>query len=160
MRQQINYSPFSNNVGFYGNSGTEILFSRRNINTVENQLEAQYHFNNKSGISFRARHYWSKVTNKEIFSLNADGSLSPNTTPVNVEHQNFNAFTIDAVYTLQFAPGSFINIVWKNSIYTSDQEIQYTYFKNLDRTIAAPQNNSLSVKILYYLDYVNFKKKR
>ena len=160
LRQAIDFEPFSNNVGFYGIPATEILFSRRDITTVENEIEIKYHFNNKSGISFRTRHYWSKVKNKEIFTLNNDGTLSSNTTPVTVEHQNFNAFTIDAVYTLQFAPGSFINIVWKNAIYTSDQEIQYAYFKNLDRTIGAPQNNNLSFKILYYLDYVNFKKKR
>jgi hypothetical protein len=158
--QQINYEPFSNDAGFYDFDNSDIIFSRRDRHTVENIFKAKYNFNNKSGITFRARHYWSKVENKEFYILNNDGSLSPDPSYANINHQNFNSFNIDMVYTLQFAPGSFINLVWKNAIYTNDADIQYRYFKNLDRTIGAPQNNSISLKILYYLDYVNFQKKK
>jgi hypothetical protein len=158
--QQINYEPFTNDAGFYDFDNNDVIFSRRDRHTVENVFKAKYNFNNKSGITFRARHYWSKVKNKEFFILNTDGSLSPDPSYANINHQNFNSFNIDMVYTLQFAPGSFINLVWKNAIYTNDADIQYKYFKNLDRTIGSPQNNSISLKILYYLDYVNFKKKK
>ena len=160
MGQQINYEPFSNNAGFYDFDNDDIIFSRRDRHTVENIFKAKYNFNNKSGITFRARHYWSKVKNKEFYILNNDGSLTPDPSYANVNHQNFNTFNIDMVYTLQFAPGSFINLVWKNSILTNDEYIQYKYFKNLDKTISSPQNNNISLKILYYLDYVNFKKKK
>jgi hypothetical protein len=98
---------------------------------------------------------------RELFDLQTNGSLTPSKhNGVDTINQNFNAFTIDAVYTLQFAPGSFINIVWKNSIYTSGNETALTYFRNFNKTINAPQNNSLSFKILYFLDYLDVKKWR
>jgi hypothetical protein len=50
------------------------------------------------------------------------------------------------VYTLQFAPGSFINLVWKNEIFTNNQVTDNTYLWNLDKTLASPQNNNLSLK--------------
>jgi len=39
-----------------------------------------------------------------------------------------------------------------------DGNVRYTYFKNFDNTISSPQNNNLSIKIIYYLDYLDFKK--
>jgi Domain of unknown function (DUF5916) len=83
-------------------------------------------------------------------------STSHNDAPV--KHQNFNIFNIDAVYTWQFAPGSFINIVWKDESQLSNGDIHGGYFGNFDKTISEPQNNNLSVKVIYYLDYLDFKK--
>jgi hypothetical protein len=167
LGQELQYQPAVNEAGYYNKfhdpvtSEEDVLFSRRDRHTVENVLKAKYNFNNRSGITFRGRHYWSKVAVQEIFDLNADGKVRP-TIHKNIDtiNQNFNAFNIDAVYTLQFAPGSFINVVWKNSIYTSNSEIDYTYFRNVDKTLSSPQNNSISFKILYYLDYLDVRKKR
>jgi hypothetical protein len=159
------YNPAINDAGYYqryyeNNALQDILFSRRDLKTVQNILSFKYNFNNKSGITFRARHYWSKVHVKELYDLQADGNLKPTIhQSVAVEHQNFNIFNIDAVYTWQFAPGSFINIVWKDESSTGNDNINMDYFRNFDHTLASPQNNNLSVKIIYYLDYVNFRKK-
>jgi hypothetical protein len=151
--------PAVNDAGFYTTKGSEVIFSRRNRQTVENILRAKYNFNNRSGITFRARHYWSKVQPQQLYDLKGDGTLAPTqVSNVSIQNQNINFFNIDAVYTLQFAPGSFINIVWKNSIFSPDDWAHERYFKNFARTIDAPQNNNLSFKILYYLDYLDFKK--
>ncbi len=164
ISEDILYNPTINDAGFYSNYYennllADIIFSRRDLKTIENVLSAKYNFNNKSGISFRARHYWSKVKQKQLYDLNADGTLSPTKhAGIEIQHQNFNIFNIDAVYTWQFAPGSFINIVWKDEGSVFNREMNYTYFKNFDRTLAEPQNNNLSVKIIYYLDYLDFKK--
>ena len=163
------YNPIKNDAGFsqkvYGQNGSgnpvlqNIIFSRRDVKTFENILETKYNFNNKSGITFRARHYWSKVEQKELYDLNTDGTLSPTRhTSLPLRPQNFNIFNIDAVYTLQFAPGSFINIVWKDQGSLFDKEIHSGYFKNFNRTISEPQNNNLSVKVIYFLDYLDIKK--
>ena len=156
---EINYKPSLNEAGYTDTHGSEIIFARRDRQTVENILKAKYNFNNRSGISFRARHYWSKVINKEFFNLNNNGSITHTGSYIGNTDQNYNAFTIDAVYTLQFAPGSFINLVWKNAIYTNNDQVQYRYMKNFDQTISAPQNNNFSVKVIYYLDYLTLKKK-
>jgi hypothetical protein len=137
----------------------DIIFSRRDRRTVENIFTAKYNFNNKSGITFRARHYWSKVEQKQLYDLQPDGTLKPTThTNVAMQNQNFNIFNIDATYTWQFAPGSFVNIVWKNQAFADDGGIRDSYLKNLNHTVSEPQNNNLSVKVIYYLDYLDFKK--
>lgn len=167
MRQDLYYSPASNDAGFYdprdanGNKVVtdDILFARRNRNTIENVFSMKYSFSNRAGVTFRARHYWSKVEQKEVYDLQDDGTLkSTRHAGVPLQHQNFNIFNIDAVYTWQFAPGSFVNIVWKDESSLFNREVQYPYFKNIDKTLAEPQNNNLSIKIIYYLDYLDFKK--
>jgi len=84
--------------------------------------------------------------------------LSKTNAPAEIQHQNYNNFYINAVYTWQFAPGSFLNIVWKDESSTFNRDIDYHYFKNFDRTLGSPQNNNLSVKVIYFLDYLDLKK--
>ena len=164
LTHEILYNPTPNDAGYYStynenNNLKDILFSRRDRKTIQNILFAKYNFNYRSGITFRARHYWSKVVQKELYDLQPDGNLLPTThTGVTMEHQNFNIFNIDAVYTWQFAPGSFINVVWKDESVLSNEEVRHTYLKNFNRILSEPQNNNLSVKIIYYLDYLDFKK--
>jgi Domain of unknown function (DUF5916) len=164
ITQQILYNPAINDAGYYDQykeNGVmkDILFSRRDLITIENILSLKYNFNSRSGITFRARHYWSKVEPKQLYDLGMDGVLTPTkhagVVPVN---QNINFFNIDAVYTLQFAPGSFINIVWKDQGAMGDENTRFTYFKNFDNIVSSPQDNNLSVKVIYYLDYLDFKK--
>ena len=168
ITHSLTYNPTRNDQGFYnpvdanGNPipVNDILFTRRDLKTVENVISFKYSFNNKSGLTVRARYYWSRVKQVQLYDLKDDGTLAPSVHAADVPliHQNFNIFNVDAVYTWQFAPGSFINIVWKDQGSTFDGDVRYQYFKNFDHTIAAPQNNNLSVKIIYYLDYLDFKK--
>lgn len=164
LTEDLNYSISKNEAGFYDkfyeNSQLEdILFSRRNRKTIENVISAKYNFNNKSGITFRARHYWSGVEQKQLYDLNADGTLAATKhAGLSMENRNFNIFNIDAMYTLQFAPGSFINIVWKDESFMANDDVKAGYFKNFDRTFGAPQNNNLSIKIIYFLDYLDVRK--
>ncbi|MFN2439006.1 MAG: DUF5916 domain-containing protein, partial [Chitinophagaceae bacterium] len=60
-----------------------------------------------------------------------DGSLSPYTTTANYSRRNlnFNHFTVFAEYALEFAPGSFVYVVWKNENLTDDSIIDHRYFK-------------------------------
>jgi hypothetical protein len=152
--------PFYNNAGFADITGNDVIFSRRDRNTVENTLTAKYNFNKLNGITFRVRHYWSKVKSKEFYTLKTNGYLEKNTVYGGNVNQNFNAFNIDMVYTWQFAPGSFVNIVYKNAIYEGNQDIDSNYFKNFNNTISSSQNNNLSLKIIYYLDYLQLKRKK
>jgi hypothetical protein len=137
----------------------DILFSRRDRNTVENVLSAKYNFNNRSGITFRARHYWSKVQVRQLYDLTDPGDLIPSKhNNVVMRDQNYNIFNIDAVYTWQFAPGSFINVVWKDESFFYNNEGHTDYLKNINNTLSEPQSNNLSIKIIYYLDYLDLKK--
>lgn len=158
ISHDITYNPFTNDAGFYGNAGNDIIFSRRDRITVDNILSIKYCFNNKTQFTFRARHYWSKVDVQQLYDLQLDGTLLPTSHSIDIQHQNYNVFNIDAVFTWQFAPGSFINVVWKDQSEMFTREISDRYFKNFGKTMGEPQNNNLSLKVIYFLDYLDFKK--
>lgn len=159
MDLTTNFSRINNDAGFADIVGNDIIFSRRNLMTVENIFNTKYNFNKRSGITLRARHYWSKVEPQEFFTLATDGNLISNTAYHNNLNNNLNIFNIDMVYTWEFAPGSFVNVVYKNSVFTGDQFVYNSYVKNFNNTLNAPQNNNLSFKIIYYLDYLKLKMK-
>ncbi len=175
LTQSLYFNPLKDDAGFSGKyydsvnnvpvivNGSrvlkDIIFSRRDRVTVENVIQAKYSFNNRSGITFRARHYWSTVKQKQLYDLSVFGRLAPTKhTNVPLSDQNFNIFNIDAVYTWQFAPGSFINVVWKDEGLFYNSDARSDYFKNINNTLSEPQSNNLSIKIIYYLDYLDLKK--
>jgi uncharacterized membrane protein len=117
------------------------------------------------GITADIRHYWSKVTITipQLISFYCKTMVLCSLFPIITEiNQNYNDFYINAVYTWQFAPGSFINIVWKNTnpVDNFNREVKHGYFKNLDKTISQAHNNNISLKVLYFLDYLDLKKNK
>ncbi len=158
IRHSLELEPQTNNAGFAAFSGSDIIFGRRDRNTIENTLSFKYNFNSKMGLNTRVRHYWSKVAYKEFFTLLMNGELEKNPAFTENKNQNVNFFNIDMTYTWQFAPGSFINIVWKNSAFDFKDLVEKSYFKNFSNTMEAAQNNNLSLKVIYFLDYLDFKK--
>lgn len=159
ISSNTNFSIYNNNIGYATLSNDSVIIALRKRNTVENIFTVKYNFNNTMGLSFRARHYWSMVDNRQFFNLNKDGYVSPVASTYNSANYNVNYFNIDMVYTWQFALGSFVNVVWKNSIGTFDQNIDEGYFINASHTFDAPQLNSLSLRVIYFLDYLSLKKK-
>ena len=107
-------------------------------------------------LSFRLRHYWASVEYQDFHELQLDGTLGE-TTYNEFNDRSFNAFNIDMIYRWRFAPGSDIFIVWKNFIINGDDEagfIQYRYNESLTGLGNLPQTNTLSIKVIYYLDYL------
>ena len=160
MSHRFNYQPRFNNMGYAGTSNGDIIFAKRDVNTIENILGAKYNFTNMMGINLRIRHYYSSVDNKEFFTLQKNGSLISNPSFTENKNQNVNFFNVDMVYTWQFAPGSFLNIVWKNAVYDYKDIVEKNYFKNFGNTIDADDNNNISLKVIYFLDYLQLKKKK
>ncbi len=158
IRHQMNTEPQRNNVGFADIEGTDIIFGRRDRNTIENILTLKYNFNARMGLNTRVRHYWSKVEYKEFFTLLENGALHANNTYNENRDQNVNFFNVDMVYTWQFAPGSFLNIVWKNSVFDFKESVEKNYFQNFSNTMEADQNNNLSLKVIYFLDYLDIRR--
>jgi hypothetical protein len=136
-----------------------IIFSRRDLRTVENVFGVKYSFTNKMGITLRARHYWSKVAPQQFYELNKIGDLITPLVPFTQNvNQNYNFLSTDLVYTWQFAQGSFINIVWKDVGESFTDSFEKTYLKNFDRTVSGPQANSFSIRVIYFLDYLTARK--
>ena len=152
------YSRQRNDVGFVaketGNNGDPpgVIFGRRHIDLVENIFNISYTFNPNTALTLRARHYWTSLAYNQYHLLSEDGSLGE--TAFNGSRDaNFNAFNVDMIFRWRFAPGSDLFVVWKNSILHSEALAGETYFSNWSNLFEAPQLNSLSVKMIYFLDY-------
>lgn len=166
-----------NEEGFatFDSTGTETIMGRRNVKEVTNLLNYSYIFTNTMGLSLRVRHYWSRVQYISFHQLNDDGYLaeqsykgnnvsgtlveitSEDTSPFN---RNYNAFSVDLVYRWVFAPGSELSVVWKNNIEQLSSELEEDLVSDFQTTIANEQLNSFSIKLLYFIDYANLKRKR
>nr|WP_294942262.1 DUF5916 domain-containing protein [uncultured Mucilaginibacter sp.] len=160
INEDVTISPRINYLGFSTFDGANnSIFARRDIHTVENIFSLKYTFSAIMGLNLRLRHYWSKVNNKEFFSLGDDGYVKPLTSN-NFDHtdRNVNIWNVDMVYVWQFTPGSELSLAWKNSAYNSDLPANEGYLKNLHNTFNLPQNNNFSLKVLYYIDFQALRK--
>lgn len=155
------FNPGRELVNWVTNDANRSIFSKYDRNTVESVFNTKYTFTNKMGLSARVRHYWSDRRNSDFYQLNSSGRLDAYNGPtLNNTNRNYNVFNIDLIYSWVFAPGSELSVAYKNSAETNEYQYRKGYFKNFDNTISSPQNNSLSIKLLYYLDYLDFKKKK
>ena len=152
-------------VGYAEINDGDIIFSIRDQVIFDNRININYIFTNNMSLNFRARHYWTKVDYNSFHLLGKDGYFydtpyTGETSDGNSLHNgSYDIFNIDLVYRWRFAPGSDLFFVWKNSISNTSPVIENNYFKNFEQLLDAPQINSLSIKIIYYLDYLSFVKK-
>ncbi|HUM46569.1 MAG TPA: DUF5916 domain-containing protein [Chitinophagales bacterium] len=153
-----------NDVGYADSEDDKILFGIRDNITNVTSLEGSYVFNNEMGITMNVRHYWSFADYHSVHELDEEGMLvntswSEEFDPADY-NINYNAFTVDMVYRWRFAPGSEIDIVWKNAIYqfaVGDNALVSDYMENFQTTFDAPTTNNFSVKVIYYIDYLMVK---
>lgn len=137
----------------------EIIFGRRDLQNVENIFQTTYIFTSKIALDFRLRHYWLKAIYEQYYQLDKDGNLI-STDYIGNNDFNFNTFNIDMILRWEFAPGSEMAFAWKNAILTyNGGEVVDKYFDNLRNTLDSPADNSFSIKLLYYLDYLYLKKR-
>lgn len=162
-----------NQFGYASTSDAgDIIFGERDVISHTNVLTANYIFTNRMGLSFRLRHYWSTLSYKRFFLLEDDGDLRTEITSWNqngellgknegftTQDRSFNAFNIDMVYTWVFSPGSEIRIVWKHAIQSNSNDIPRSFSENLAYTFDQSQLTSFSIRFLYFIDYLNLKRK-
>lgn len=150
-----------NNLGFANlDTAGEIIYGERILHTYENSLSAKYIFKNDLSFSLNARHYWSTGEYIRYYTLRNDGMIGRNYVYNENNNFSYNAFTVDAVFSWQFAPGSQLSIVYKNVIEKDEQIIAQKFNDNLSQTLNSPQTNSISLKVLYYLDHQYLKRKK
>jgi hypothetical protein len=162
---QLNSQGYAVPFGIPADTTSEIVFGTRNRIDITSAINLDYNITNRMGMTFRLRHYRSAINYLSFLKLNSDGSVSELNNYSGLDENgnsayniNFNAFTIDLVYRWVFLPGSEINVVWKNSIFTSDDKVAENYFYNLRSTFNNGPTNSVSVKVIYWLDYDSIKK--
>jgi hypothetical protein len=139
------------------------IWARRDVLQREQLIDLEHVVSNRAGFTFRLRHFWSAVDNHAFFSLGSDGYLHT-TDLIEVaedgtsdEDLSLNSWTVDCVYRWVFAPGSELSVVWKNQLYSEGQSLPLSYVDNLEEVLNAPHSNSLSIKLIYFLDYAAFR---
>ena len=144
-----------------------ILFGNRDRITSTQSLGIDYTMTNRIGMTFRLRHYNAKVIYNSFSELLDNGRLDPlenysglDINGNSVYNINYNAFTIDMLFRWVFLPGSELNLVWKNSIFTSDENVDQDYWTTLNNTLKNGPVNTLSLKVIYWLDSQYLKKNK
>ena len=130
-----------------------IIFGNRDTKRVTNSLSGKYNFSVKSGISLSFRHYWSPIIyDAQFYDLAQNGELIPNS--YNENHDiNFNIWNLDLSYTWQFAPGSQLVALYRNTIFNEDDLSDLNFGENLDNLFNEPVRHNFSIKLIYFLDY-------
>jgi hypothetical protein len=152
-----------NDVGYADQSedslgNLSIYFGRRDRQSITNILEANCMITSTMSIDLRARHYWVSAPYYSFYTLQRDGTLLPSAFSGDPD-VNYNLFNVDLTYIWNFAPGSQLSLMWKNAITTFDNNIIPNFFDDFRNTLNSPGANSFSIRILYYLDALYFKKK-
>lgn len=148
----------------------DILFGQRDQRTITNSFSGNYNFNTFHGLTLALRNYWTTVNYEDqLYTLGNDGRLSDNNAysveqtlindpDYNNPNINYNIWNFDLKYSWQFAPGSQLVALYRNQLfnYTSTSEQGYT--DSLDNLFKEPLKQRFSLKIVYFLDYINIRK--
>ncbi len=156
------YNKNINDIGFATIIGSDTsIFGKREVVTLENSLTSNYIFKNDMSLTFSIRHYWSNGIYNKFYLLNTAGRLSEySQNDIQAYDFNSNYFTVDLVYNWQFAPGSSFLVTYKNLIIAESGNNTMNYFRNLKETLSNPHVNSISLKVLYYLDYQSLVRRK
>jgi hypothetical protein len=151
---------------FLRESGTgEPILARRQYTDVTTVISGIYNFTPRMNLTFRARHFWNRILNTNLYDVDDDGfwlerlNLVPS--DLNV---NYNVFNTDVFYTWDFRLGSRIIFAWKNSL-GPDYEgyingsMYHSYLDNARRVLQIPHGNEFTIRFIYFLDYQQFKKR-
>ena len=155
------YTHFQKDYGYVltqYNPNRVILLGNRNRDVVTNSLEGELIFTKRMGTNIRFRHYWQTVNYLWFGELQPDGEQvrsaynELNENGESIHNTTFNAFTIDVTYRWVFFPGCEFQVFFKNNIFASKQANEVNYFNTFDTLFDQPQLNSLSAKVLVFID--------
>ena len=154
-----------NDIGFVTNDtlslgDIQLIYTKRNTNMITNVMSLDYNINNKIDLSMKLRYHMDQVINLNFNSLSNDGYLQPiyNEKYYGESELNYTFWTSDIIFNWWFAPGSQLSIVWKNGINNEKNQLVNHWIDNVKETYNLPKQNSLSLKVIYYLDYLYFSK--
>lgn len=157
LQYEIEVDKAINQKGYVNDVDDDIIFGNRDYLSIENSFATKYSFNTKSSLGLTLRHYWSPVEyDDNFYLLENDGTLSNNSYSDNHD-LNYNIWNFDLSYSLEFAPGSQLSLLYRNSIFTEGDSPDLSFTSNIKEMFKEPLSNQLSLKLIYYLDYNRLK---
>ncbi len=159
----FNYVRQNNNTGYiddtYVDASTpyDIYYAKRNRSTYTLTLGTNYSITKDMTINLNSRYYWSYADNREFFTLDDDGHLTPAVYTEN-QNSNFNTWNMDLSYSWWFAPGSQLSVLYRNNSSAFTREIDRDFNTNFSNMFKDNLNHVFSISIRYYIDYNQTKK--
>jgi Domain of unknown function (DUF5916)/Carbohydrate family 9 binding domain-like len=144
----------------------EPILARRQYTDVTSVLSGIYNFTPRMNITFRARHFWNRILNTDLFNVQEDGNWVKRTDfPASSQNINYNAFNLDVFYTWDFRLGSRIIFAWKNSLGTDYEDyingtLYNRYLSNASRLLQTPHGNEFTIRFIYFLDYQQLRRRK
>ncbi|MFT4612495.1 MAG: hypothetical protein ACJA1H_001837 [Glaciecola sp.] len=163
MVYRINFNHRNGDRGYATEVDGEPIFGERNRQIVTNSISANYTFDPFSVLALTFRHYWDTVDyDYDMFTLQDNGRLTTNSgfNRDNIGHDpniNFSTWNIDLSYSWQFAQGSFLTALYRNSLFNLDDLSQESYGQSLNQLFDQPIQNTFSLRLQYFIDYNDAK---
>lgn len=147
-----------NDIGLVDYDNNDIIYARRDINTLEHQITGKYSINNVMNFNLKVRYYWAHAINNKFLTLRDDGYFDDNSTYNYNANINQNIWNFDLSYTWWFAPGSLISVLYRNNSSLLESTFNTNLNDNFRNVISNNPNNTISISFRYYIDYNQAKK--
>jgi len=133
--------------------GNDIIFAKRDNQTLETSLEGKYSITAKMNFGLKLRHYWSFSENNSYHKLLENGYTEAYSYTDNA-NQNLNLWNFDLSYSWWFAPGSQMSFLYRNASGIFQNEIDKNFIYNTKKVFNHEDlNHTFSISIRYFIDY-------
>ena len=157
IKYSFDFSKTKNKKGFVDIVSDDVIFGERQQKTVTNTLAMNYYFTVKSAVNLNFRYYWAPVYYTGFYLLENDGSLSKTDSYTKNNDINYNIWNVDLGYIWEFAPGSKLSLLYRNTIFNTDQLATLDFDENFTNLMRQPSQHTFVMKLTYYLDYNTVK---
>ncbi|MCL3780682.1 hypothetical protein EMN47_09825 [Prolixibacteraceae bacterium JC049] len=155
LQYGLKFRQTDNDRGYVEEQDDKIVFGQRNRTTYNNLITGKYSFSIKSSLSMTFRHNWTTVVyDQNYFALKDNGNLTPMDYK-GTSNLNFNRWNFDLSYVWQFAPGSQLVTLYRNSINPNSDfaDANINFIENADALFNENMAHSFSLKMVYFIDY-------
>ncbi|CAM3672154.1 DUF5916 domain-containing protein [Flavobacterium gelidilacus] len=142
-----------NDIGLVDYDNNDIIYARRNVNTLEQQFTSKYSINNVMNFNLKVRYYWAYAINNKFLTLREDGYFDDNLTYNLNKNINRNIWNFDFSYTWWFAPGSLVSVLYRNNSSLGERTFNTNLGDNFKNVLSNNPNNTISISFRYYIDY-------
>lgn len=133
-----------------------------NFSDINTTISGIYNFTSRLNLNFRLRHDWSKVPYNSFADVDANGNTI--TRPfISGLDENVNFFNVDAFLSWDFKLGCNLTLGYKNWIgdtYSINGVKFHRYLDNFTRSFDVSHGNEFTVKLIYFLDYNQLRKRK
>ncbi|MFC4721961.1 DUF5916 domain-containing protein [Geojedonia litorea] len=162
LRYSIDFNRTGGSRGYVTDFNADIIYGERDQVTLVNSIRGSYNFNSYHGLSLSFRNYWATVDyDEDLFHLLENGKLSREkgytVNDIADPNINFNTWNLDFSYTWQFAPGSQLSALYRNQLFNYSNAASDDYFDSLETLFEQPIQHTLSLRLVYFIDYNNVK---